>query len=163
MWKVAHKPFQRAHTFNALHNWTSAVLSKLFLRSAVTFNKLFSVMGITKVEPVMREKYFLFSKMDLSGSSLCRWSQSSRAGLSSQVSGAHRLWRRYKDTAERFTLTRALLTCFGIESQQSSPMFQQIYHACQLLKFRSGPCLSSCHFLGKKKHLPEDSNDYQWL
>lgn len=84
-------------------------------------------------------------------------------GSPSQVSGAHRLKRRCKDAAKHITLTHVLLTCFGIESQQSFPMFQQIYHACQLLKFRSGPCLSSCHFLSKKKCLPEDSDDYQWL
>lgn len=78
-------------------------------------------------------------------------------GSPSQVSGAHRLRRRCKDAAKCITLTRVLLTCFGIESQQSFPMFQQIYHACQLLIFRSGPCLCSCHFLSKKKCLPEDS------
>lgn len=60
MWKVAHKPFQRAHTFNTLDNWTSAVLSKLFLRSAVSFNKLFSVMGITKVDLLWEKNIFYF-------------------------------------------------------------------------------------------------------
>lgn len=47
-------------------------------------------------------------------------------GSPSQVRGAHKLRRRCKGTAKQFILTHVLLTCFGIESQQSFPMFQQM-------------------------------------
>lgn len=163
MWKVTHRPVKRAHTSCALDNRTSPVLSKLFLRSAVSFNNLFLVLGTPKVD-LLWEKYILyFQRWTLMPGACAGGTRAAWLGSPSQVSGAHRLRRRCKDAAKCITLTHVLLTCFGIESQQSFPMFQQIYHACQLLKFRSGPCLSSCHFLSKKKCLPEDSDDYQWL
>lgn len=59
MWKVTHRPFQRAHSCYALDNWTSAVLSKLFLRSAVSLKNLFQVLGISKVD-LLWEKYILY-------------------------------------------------------------------------------------------------------
>lgn len=163
IWKVTHRPFRRPHTFYVLHNWTSAVLSKLFLRSEVSFNNLFWVLGISKVD-LLWEKYISHFQIWSWVAGACAGGpRAAGLGSPSQVRDAHRLRRRCKDTAKHFKLTHVLLICFGIESQQSFPMFQQIYHACQVLKFRSGPSLFSCHFLGKKKYLSEDSNVYQWL
>ena len=98
----------------------------------------------------------MFPRMGLNAKSLCRRCQSRVAGLSWLGEAVHMdLVEDAKIcTAKYITVTHILLTRFGIESQQSFPTFQQIYHTCQLWEFRSGPCLSSCYFLGKKKHLP---------
>lgn len=98
----------------------------------------------------------MFPRVGLNAKSLCRQCQSSVAGLSWPGEVVHTdLAEEAKIcTAKHITATHILLTRFGTESQQSFLVFQQIYHTCQLLKFRSGRCLSSCHFLGKKKHLP---------
>lgn len=154
----------RDHTL--LMPWTTELVlcfQSYFWGQQSSFNNLSWVLGISKVG-LLGEQYILYFQRWTWVAGACAGGPRAAGLVSpSQVSSAHRLRRRCKDTAKHFILTYVLLTCFGIESQQSFPMFQQIYHACQLLKFISGPCLYSCPFLGKKKYLPEASNDYQWL
>lgn len=104
----------------------------------------------------MRAVYFMFPRVGLNTKSLCRQCQSSVAGLSwpGEVVHTDLAEDAQMCTAKHITVTHILLTRFGTESQQSFLVFQQIYHTCQLLQFRSGRCLSSCYFLRKKKHLP---------
>lgn len=101
----------------------------------------------------MRVGYFMFPRISLNAKSLCRWCHSSAVGLSWSGEAVQ---TDIAEEAETFTtkyisITHTLLTRFGIESQQPFPVLQRISHTCQLFILRSGPCLSSCHFLRKKK------------
>lgn len=128
-------PFKRTHTFYTPDNWTNAVLSKLFLRSAVIFNNLFWVLGISKVG-LLWEKYIsYFQRWTWVAGACARGPRAAGLGSPSQVRGTHRLRRRGKDTAKHFTLTHVLLTCLGIESQQSFPMSQQMLDNFKIQKW----------------------------